>query len=203
MSVGNVNSPEKGSGARYNDGKVKMEYIPMRVLLACMREDLDDATLSVVDLVTEFEESRDVSYLAQALDIIGFRDVCDVFHYGAQKYAAWNWAKGVAWSIPLACIKRHLMAVATGEQIDPESGLPHFGHVGCNIVMLMHFMWHYPEGNDLPSLVCFSAPGQEPDFADEEPLIEWDEHGWVRHDYQPMTAERAAELREQTNARYA
>lgn len=110
MSVGDVNSVERGSGARYNDGKVPYELIPGMALEDCAR----------------------------------------VFDYGRRKYAAWNWAKGMAWMVPFGCLLRHLHAWARGEDNDPESGLPHLGHAMCNLVMLCTFARTYPEGDDRP-----------------------------------------------------
>lgn len=110
MPIGDVNSAEKGSGARYNDGKPAFHLIPL-----CTLED----------------EAR-------------------VWEYGRRKYAAWNWAKGMAWSVPLACALRHLSAWQRGEDIDPESGLPHLAHVSCNIRMLTLYSRTFPEGDDRP-----------------------------------------------------
>ena len=76
-------------------------------------------------------------------------DTARVLAYGKQKYAAWNWAKGMAWSIPLACALRHLAAMQRGEVNDPESGLPHLAHALCNLLMLSHYAQYFPEGNDL------------------------------------------------------
>ena len=59
-----------------------------------------------------------------------------VFAYGAKKYEQWNWAKGMRWSVPYECMLRHLDAWYRGEDLDPESGLTHLGHVMCNLVML-------------------------------------------------------------------
>lgn len=77
-------------------------------------------------------------------------DEARVWGYGKQKYAAWNWAKGMAWSVPLACALRHLAAWQRGEDVDPESGLPHLAHVMCNIRMLTLYSKTYPEGDDRP-----------------------------------------------------
>jgi len=71
--------------------------------------------------------------------------------YGRRKYAGWNWAKGMAWSIPLECAVRHILALLVGEEIDPESGLSHRGHAQCNIIMLITFLETYPEGDDRPA----------------------------------------------------
>lgn len=73
-----------------------------------------------------------------------------VFMYGKKKYAAWNWAKGMAWCVPYSCALRHLFAWFRGEEIDPESGQSHLDHVICNILMLKHYETHYPEGDDRP-----------------------------------------------------
>lgn len=110
MAVGDVNSTERGSGARYNDDKPNMSLIPL-----CTLED----------------EAR-------------------VWAYGENKYAAWNWAKGMNWSVPLACALRHLSSWQRGEDIDPESGQTHLAHVMCNIRMLMLYTKTYPEGDDRP-----------------------------------------------------
>jgi hypothetical protein len=110
MSIGDINSSERGSGARYNDGKPAFELIPLVALEDCAR----------------------------------------VFEYGKQKYAAWNWAKGMPWMAVLGCLLRHLSKWAMGEDNDKESGLPHLGHAMCNLVMLCTFAKTYREGDDRP-----------------------------------------------------
>jgi len=78
-------------------------------------------------------------------------EVVRVWEYGAKKYAAWNWAKGMAWSVPYACMIRHLYAWWwEGERNDQESGYSHLAHVVCNVMMLMHFETKYQEGDDRP-----------------------------------------------------
>ena len=73
-----------------------------------------------------------------------------VWMHGKKKYAAWNWVKGMPWSVPLGCALRHLAAWQKGEDIDPESGQPHLAHVMCNIRMLMLYSKTYKEGDDRP-----------------------------------------------------
>lgn len=108
--IGDVNSQEKGSGARFNTGKIDLSLIP---------------------LITLEDEAR-------------------VWEYGKRKYAAWNWAKGMAWSIPLACCLRHLLAWQRGEENDPESNLPHLAHAMCNLRMLTLYSRTFKEGDDRP-----------------------------------------------------
>ena len=77
-------------------------------------------------------------------------DEAKVWSYGAKKYKAHNWMKGMPWSVPYACAMRHLSAWQAGEDIDPESGQPHLAHVMCNIRMLTLYSKTYLEGDDRP-----------------------------------------------------
>lgn len=76
------------------------------------------------------------------------KSTADVFEYGARKYASWNWGRGMKFSVIIGCIKRHLAAIEVGEDVDPESGKRHVGHLMCNLLMLEHYMNmvdQYPE----------------------------------------------------------
>jgi hypothetical protein len=151
QQVGDVNSTAKGSGARYNAGKPPLELIPFRVLAITAECELVESVLHKLGL---FQFTGDVGYVEGCIfelkDYIN--DCAQVFDYGRHKYSEWNWAKGMKWSIPLACAGRHLMALDRGEEIDHESGLSHWGHVLCNLTMLVHYADHFNEGNDLPIL---------------------------------------------------
>lgn len=109
--IGDVDSQERGSGARYNQGKPDWSLMPLPLL----------------------------------------EEVVRVWEYGAKKYAAWNWAKGMPWSVPYSCMVRHARAWWwNGERNDPESGYSHLAHIICNVMMLMHFETKYKEGDDRP-----------------------------------------------------
>lgn len=60
-----------------------------------------------------------------------------VLTYGAKKYTrdgesgAWNWARGTDWSRYYAAGQRHANAFWGGEDLDPESGLPHLACALC------------------------------------------------------------------------
>jgi hypothetical protein len=78
-------------------------------------------------------------------------DEARVWMHGKAKYAAWNWAKGMAWSVPFGCAMRHLAAWQKGEEIDPESGLPHLAHAMCNLRMLTLYSKTFRVGDDRPA----------------------------------------------------
>lgn len=67
---------------------------------------------------------------------------------GAEKYAAHNWRKGMAWSKVIASLKRHINAFESGEDYDPETGLLHMAHVMCNAAFLSEYYKIYPQGDD-------------------------------------------------------
>lgn len=67
-------------------------------------------------------------------------EVVDVLEFGARKYAVDNWKK-----VPDAETRyvnaalRHVVAVIEGEEIDPESGLPHLAHAICSLMFARWF----------------------------------------------------------------
>lgn len=157
LGIGDINSDAKGSGARYNATKPDMSLVPLTLLARSLHVASDkfsnQARDALFELGTYQKDQTTESPLFGILTFLGndgWEECARVFSYGQKKYAAWNWAKGMNWSIPLACTARHLMAMTTGELCDKESGLPHRGHVYCNIVMLLTYRNNYPEGNDLP-----------------------------------------------------
>jgi len=69
-----------------------------------------------------------------------------VLEFGANKYTAENWKKGLDKKEILESMQRHLAALMDGETIDMESGESHIGHIQCNCMFYNYF--DKPEGND-------------------------------------------------------
>jgi hypothetical protein len=63
-----------------------------------------------------------------------------VWTFGAEKYNAFNWTKGISYLRIISAIMRHTAAIAKGEDIDPESGQYHAAHIRCNAGMLIKFL---------------------------------------------------------------
>ena len=59
-----------------------------------------------------------------------------VMAYGAQKYGRFNFCKGMNYTRLSDAAMRHLIAWVDGEDLDPESGLPHLFHAAASINML-------------------------------------------------------------------
>lgn len=62
-----------------------------------------------------------------------------VFTFGSKKYGDYNWTNGINYSRLISAAMRHLLAINRGEDLDPESGLPHAAHVRANMAMLLQF----------------------------------------------------------------
>jgi hypothetical protein len=72
----------------------------------------------------------------------------DVLKFGANKYAAHNWRGGIAYSRLIGAAYRHLGAINKGEDIDPESDLPHVYHLACCVMFLSWMMKHRKDLDD-------------------------------------------------------
>lgn len=105
-----------------------------------------DANKAPLDLIPP----RPMVEIAQALD------------HGRQKYAVWNWSKGIKASRLFAAMLRHLWAWWGGEDNDRESGLPHLAHVGCCLIFLMDQQHRLPEQDDRPIGLCAPAFPEDP-----------------------------------------
>lgn len=81
--------------------------------------------------------------------------------FGANKYGANNWRGGINNSRLIASLLRHLSAIQRGEDLDPESGLPHIDLVGCNWMFLSYNFKHNEHLDDRPTnLTSISASGR-------------------------------------------
>jgi hypothetical protein len=71
-------------------------------------------------------------------------EINKVLEFGAIKYAAHNWKvnSGFKWTRLFNSLLRHLFAWIRGEDNDPESGLSHLSHAGCNILFLIYYSKH-------------------------------------------------------------
>jgi hypothetical protein len=72
------------------------------------------------------------------LPVRALRTVVDVLTYGASRYGADNWRHvEFARERYFDAALRHIYAWWDGEQLDPESGLPHLAHAICSLIFLL------------------------------------------------------------------
>lgn len=65
--------------------------------------------------------------------------VVEILTFGAKKYDARNWEKGIAYGRVFGAIQRHLTAWWRGEDTDKESGRSHLDHAMCELMFLSAF----------------------------------------------------------------
>lgn len=178
LPVGDINSDARGSGARYNAGKPTLDLLPIYEVAVLLDpgdaiESPERRSRSFVRMAMmslgEFQADdgdpavslrRVLQYTASAAGMTLpqlIEAAARVFDYGREKYAEWNWAKGMNWSVPIGCAARHLLGTSDHpgmwdepSGLDHESGLPIAGHVACNALMLLQYLKTYRDGDDRP-----------------------------------------------------
>lgn len=95
------------------------------------------------------------------VDFKSLESMVRVLEYGVEKYTVRdengevvtngkdNWKKGMITSEVAESLLRHTFALLRGEINDPESGLPHIGHIMCNAMFLEYNLQNFPQLNDL------------------------------------------------------
>lgn len=79
------------------------------------------------------------------VDFPSLEPMIKVLMFGAQKYSAHNWKKGLKVTEIIDSLMRHLVALNDGEDNDPESTLPHVGHILCNAMFLSYMLKNRPD----------------------------------------------------------
>lgn len=166
-NLGDINSSEPGTGARYNAGKPPLHLIPVELIASwmalkrCRVANTGPQYSTALSLLGEFQtrkgERPDQLTLLLAMDELGpdWEECAHVFQYGITKYKEWNWAKGMSWQEVISCAARHILAAYRGQEPDKDSKRSHVGHAMCNLVMLWQYVSTWPEGDDRPHAELF------------------------------------------------
>lgn len=86
--------------------------------------------------------------------------VAKVLDFGARKYAARNWEKGMDWSRPYAAARRHLRNwfarrdFGHGPGNDKDSGYSDLHHAACNVAFLIAYEARGVGNDDRPNGVA-------------------------------------------------
>lgn len=67
------------------------------------------------------------------------KEVAKVLTFGAKKYAAHNWRKGINYSRVYAGIQRHLSSWNDNVTFDEDTKLNHLAHAACGIMFLLEY----------------------------------------------------------------
>jgi hypothetical protein len=85
-----------------------------------------------------------------------FEPMVQVLEYGAKKYSPNQWKKGFPITEIYDSLMRHMIAFMNGEDNDPESGLPHIGHIQCNIMFMAYVKENHPKFDDRLTVINFT-----------------------------------------------
>lgn len=77
-----------------------------------------------------------------SIDPQALMEMAKVAGFGEVKYDRLNYLKGYDWSLSYDAAQRHFHAFWSGEDLDPESGLPHLAHAGWHCMAMLAFMIH-------------------------------------------------------------
>lgn len=66
-------------------------------------------------------------------------ELSKVLTFGAQKYGARNWEKGMKWSRVFGALMRHMWVWWKGEKCDPETNMPHLAHAAACVMFLLAY----------------------------------------------------------------
>lgn len=84
---------------------------------------------------TKYNAGKPMISLVEPLFIEG---IAKVLTFGAKKYDVDNWKKGIPENEVIDALLRHLIDYRKGEHFDPETGLDHRDHIGCNLMFWKH-----------------------------------------------------------------
>ena len=120
-----------------------------RKLVACSASDWQIAKVMEAVNATEVEKETQVTDPGKKFDdeklpyhllpTDAIEEIVKVLQHGAKKYQPRNWEKGMKWSRPFSAMMRHSLAWWRGEDLDPETKLPHMAHAGCCVLFLISY----------------------------------------------------------------
>jgi len=174
VTVGDINSQARGSGARKSANKPEWYQFPFWTVAPLLRDfakifypTTDDGReymiQVLVDDMSAWQRGEDKHLEEAAIKVLallsseekigtvtlrGLIPVVKVLEFGAKKYAVGNWTRGMPWSVVFNSAMSHLTKLQAGQTTDEESGLSHAAHFACNVFFLLAYRDIYPEGDD-------------------------------------------------------
>lgn len=94
---------------------------------------------------TKFDKEKN---LLQLIDPFFLEDLGKVLTYGATKYEAHNFKKGLEVERLIGAAERHLLELRKGIDNDIETDLSHTVHAACNLMFLHWTLKNKPDMDD-------------------------------------------------------
>jgi hypothetical protein len=113
----------------------EVEKLPASFVLKMDYQHIEDLYLNKV--LARFNEGK-LEWTLMNADAMA--PMIQVLMYGCKKYERNNWMKASPKRLSLMdSLQRHALKIIAGESIDPESGLPHIGHLMCNAMFYSYW----------------------------------------------------------------
>lgn len=84
----------------------------------------------------------------ELIDPYAMEQLAWVLTFGAKKYHAENWRKGISIKRLIGSSLRHLIEFAFGQEFDKETGLSHASHLMCNAMFIVWMMKYNRQWDD-------------------------------------------------------
>lgn len=148
-------------GIKHDEDKLRYDLIPPEFYFTKFRLDADEKITeqyilhNMVRFWALYDKWESVARLERVIEayvkrlgdqtehelrLFAAECLAAVYTHGAKKYGDRNWERGMAWSRPYAAWHRHFAACVLGEDLDPDSGMPHPWHELWNVVCLYVYM---------------------------------------------------------------
>lgn len=136
-----------------NSGAASLGFDPKAQQATVMAQAMRDPSAPKITLTEEQEKqlkqsmNKAVKFDNDKVDWMilpydALEEIVKVMEFGARKYARGNFAsgEGLEYTRVLNSLMRHILAFSRGEDLDPETGISHMAHAGCNILFLLHYI---------------------------------------------------------------
>lgn len=133
-----------------NFGAASLGFDPKALQATVMAQAVRDPNAPKIMLTEEQEkklketavkfDNDKVDWMILPYDAL--EEIIKVMEFGARKYARGNFAsgEGLEYTRVLNSLMRHILAFSRGEDLDPETGISHMAHAGCNVLFLLHYI---------------------------------------------------------------
>lgn len=131
-------------GMKFDENKPAAWLLPYASLKRATHPDFHQGLRFLCDVARG--EGYNITFTLSADDLLC---ATQVLAFGAQKYAAFNWEKGLNFSRVISAGIRHALAAGLdGDGADVETDLAHKYHFDCNILFMVQYldsMRHNPD----------------------------------------------------------
>ena len=139
----NITEIPRGA-VRFDSGKPELRHIHPVAWHLTLQSNKTKLSPTIIALNYAMDQYYyyGVNHLDTAWANVGTEDLDNmtkVLEFGAKKYAALNYAKGMNYSRVIDSFRRHINKIIKGEKVDQESGIDHMGHIMCNFMFILTY----------------------------------------------------------------